>query len=168
MKMDDKLIKLGFCNKAHGIKGGFLFALDSGKDSILKNGFEITIKSESFDKKVKIKSITFGNKTICYLPDVIDRNQVEAMLPFEIFVHRDDFPKLEAGAIYLADLIGYAVVDLENNPVGKVCSFSSNGPQDIIKILTPKSPIELPFVDQFFPEINQETKTITIDAPEFV
>lgn len=164
---EEKLIKLGFCNKAHGIKGGFLFVLESGNDSVLEDGFEIIIDKEGDQHAYKIKNISFGNKIICYLDGVSDRNTVEQMIPFDIYANRIDFPE-EEGEVYLSDLIGFEVVDESGNKVGVVLSFSSNGPQDIIIIQTNKSPLELPFVDQFFPSLDMDKKTITINNPEFL
>lgn len=165
--MANNLIKLGYSNKAHGIKGAFLFVLEAGNDSILDDGFTIYLEKNGDYIKHQIKNIQYGNKVICYLEGIEDRNQVEGLIPFDIYASREDFPE-DDGEIYLSDLIGFDVYDEKGEHFGVVKNFSSNGPQDIISIKTPREYIELPFVDQFFPEIDVENKKIIINAPEFI
>jgi len=170
------LIQLGTSNKPHGIKGGFLFKLFNVEDSVLSKGSLITIFPENTNstidkngKEVEIESIHFGNKTICYLKDVKDRNQVEAMLPFKIFFPRDKFPEPDSDEFYIEDLIGLAVYDLDAYEIGVVDSYTDNGVQTILKIKLKekKEYVELPFVENFFPHLDLEKGRLTMIIPEY-
>jgi 16S rRNA processing protein RimM len=167
------LVELGTCTKPHGIKGGFLFNLD-GPESILKNGKTITIKplkSSSIVKpegeEFKIQSIAFGNKIICYLIGIDDRNVVEAMIPFQILYPRAKFPQLETDEYYINDLIGLAVFDTDGNEVGVIESHYDNGAQLVIKVKTEAEVLEVPFVEVFFPEVDIRNKRVTMLMPEW-
>ena len=94
-KDKSKWMRLGVCRKPHGIKGAFDFHLDNAIDSVLDNGVEIHISpleaksslpAEGMD--IEIADISFGNKVIVYLDEVNDRNVVESMIPFEIYIDR--------------------------------------------------------------------------------
>jgi 16S rRNA processing protein RimM len=169
----ENLIKLGECHKPHGIRGEFSFHLYNTEDSSLsyvKDIFlfpkneksEISKDGESF----KIKKINFTNKVIASLVNVDNRNKVEEMIPFEIFIKREDL-KEEEGEYFLSDLIGVKVVDLDDNEVGVVDSFYDNGVQEIL-VIKGKTPMEIPVVDQFIKEINTKEGFIRIKPVEFI
>lgn len=174
--MSQKFIEMGTCKKPHGIKGGFQFHLYNTEDSSLKKGLTILLvpldKNSSLDSKgelKKIKSISIGNKTICYLEDISDRNIVEQMIPFSIQLDRADFKQLDDGEIYLSDIEGFDVVNQNSEKIGSVKTYYDHGASDILVIhLLSGENVELPFVEAFFPEINIEEKYIVMIQPEVV
>jgi len=173
--MEKKLIELGTCKKPHGIKGGFSFALYNMEESILRDGIVITLlpldKSSSVDpkgQKIAIKSISFGNKVTAYFDGINDRNLVEEMIPFSIWIERDMFPVLDEDEFYIEDLVGLEVFDsASGKKIGKVSSHYDNGMQTIL-VITGDKKIELPLVENFFPVIDIENKRIEINIPQEV
>jgi 16S rRNA processing protein RimM len=172
--MKEELVHLGVANRPHGIKGGVLFKLFNQEESVLKKGSKVTIFPESSKssvdpkgEQIKIENIHFGNKTICYLEDIKDRNIVEKMLPFSIYFPRDEFPIAKSDEVYIDDLIGLTVIDIDGYEIGKIISFSDNGFQVILKVKLEGQTIELPFVENFFPHLNLEAGKITMISPEF-
>jgi 16S rRNA processing protein RimM len=173
--MKDKLIELGTCKKAHGIKGGFSFALYNVEDSVLEKGYKITLfpmdKTSSIDTKgikIAISSISFGNKVTVYLDGINNRNTVEEMIPFSISIEREAFPTLSDDEFYIEDLVGIEVFDHSSgNKVGKVSSYYDNGMQTIL-VITGDKKIELPLIENFFPVIDLETKRIEMNLPQEV
>ena len=174
-KKNKNLIFLGNCTKPHGIKGGFSFFLENNDESVLKNGLEITLfptnPSSSIDKNGEnfvIDKISFGNKTICYLKDINDRNVVESMIPFEIHASRDIFPEPKEGEFYVADLIGLKVLEHgTDREIGKVTKFFDNGMQLVLTIRGDQS-FDIPMVDNFVPELDIEGGKIWVVIPEVV
>ena len=173
MKKD--LIELGKSLKPHGIKGAFQFILHNPQDSALKDKLKIILYplSESSSISIEgeeheIRSIHFGNKTICYLKGIDDRNLTEQMLPFNFYINSEDLPKLDEDEFYLKDLIGLDVLNSEGQKIGTVVRLYDNGAQPVLKINLENESIELPFVEVFFPELNLENKTITMIRPEVI
>lgn len=171
----NELIELGSCSRPFGIKGGFHFFLHNPQESILSDGATITLvpkdTSSSIDEageEFKIKSIQFGNKTMCYLEDITDRNLVEAMIPFYIFYPRDKFPEVEENEFYLTDLVGIEVVNTNGKRVGEVHSSYDNGAQTVLRIKTKSEIIDLPFIDNFFPEVDIPNNKIVMNQPEII
>lgn len=170
----EKLVELGYANKPHGLKGGFLFKLYNTQESVLAKNIEITLFPKESSSSVAqtgelfiIKTIQFGNKTICYLKGIEERNPVEAMLPFSIFYPRDKFPKAAKGEVYIADLVNLKVMDSNGKELGVVHSLYDNGAQTVLKLKLKTGDIELPFVKNFFPEVNLEEGIIIFTPPEF-
>jgi 16S rRNA processing protein RimM len=168
------LVELGTSTRPHGIKGGFLFNLFNNDASVLIKGSVITIfpnsdKSEvpAEGQEIAIDEIHFGNKTICYLKGIRDRNIVEAMIPFKLFYPRDKFPEPDEDELYLQDLVGLKVLDIDGYEIGKVQSYFDNGAQTVLKLKLESEIVELPFVENFFPHVNLEKGTITMISPEY-
>lgn len=174
---NDELIELGICAKPHGIKGGFTFVLNNVEESVLSKGVKISLfpkgRGSSLNENGEdfhIKSIAFGNKVIVYLKEVNDRNLVESMVPFTIKVSRNIFPEAEEGEFYLSDLLDIEVRDAETSEViGKVTDFYDNTAQVILVIKSPgREVVELPFIEQFFPDIDLENGFITVNQPDYI
>jgi len=174
--MDDKkYIELGVCKSPHGIRGGFSFYLHNPDESILKKGSQILLFPLSNDSSVpkdgflyKIKEISFGNKVIVYFENIVERNAVEAMIPFSINIPRKEFPPISENEHYLVDLIGLKVFDFKTKKiVGVIDSFYENGFQLIVVVRGEQS-FELPFIDVFFPIIDPKAERIEMIVPEYL
>jgi 16S rRNA processing protein RimM len=176
MSDKDNFVEMGFCKKPHGIKGEFQFNLHNPENSSLKKGSVIKLtpfdSHSSIDKngtEFKIQKIQFGNKIICLLEDVDNRNLVEAMIPFTIFISRDQFQEPDGDEIFLSDLVGLIVLNTSNEEVGKVENYYDHGAQPVLVIkMNIGDNVELPFVEAFFPEVDIENNTIVMIDPEVV
>ena len=172
--MSAKYIEMGTCKRPHGIKGGFQFHLYNIEDSSIQNKTQLLLKpldnSSSLKKEGEfftVKSITFGNKTICYLNEVVDRSKVEQIVPFAIFLDRIHFSHTSEDEVYLSDLEGIDVLNTESEKIGMVKTFYDHGATAVLVIeLLDGQKTELPFVEAFFPELNMEDEYIVMINPE--
>lgn len=171
---DTDLVHLGFCRKVHGIKGEFQFHLDNAQDSILKNKSKVYLipleGSTLIEGEYLINGIRFGNKVICKLEGVLDRNLAEKYVPFEIKYPRSEFPDVDEDEFYLSDLIGCEVINIDTDQkVGKILKFYFSGAHDIAVIAVEgKANLELPLVDQFFKEIDVENNLVKAFIPDYI
>jgi 16S rRNA processing protein RimM len=174
---DQVLVKMGEAFHPHGIKGEVELRLINlnFEESSLKEGIELQLKPLSEKSTLsqvgewwRISKLRFGNKVICTLEGVKDRTHLESLLPFEFFMKRSDFPELEEGEFYLTDIIDFEVFTHEGNLVGRLEGFDDNGVQTLFNIRqTDGTVMTLPFVEVFFPEVNLEKKSITVNLPEY-
>lgn len=173
---DNKMIKLGHASAPHGIKGEVTFVLENAEDSVLENGVKVLLVPHSAKSKLLkegeffcIQKISFGNKVICFLEGVDSRNKIEEILPFEIYISRDQFPEADEGEYYISDLIGLDVLDHETREkIGVVAKYYDNNAQIVLSVRSQNTYIELPFIDNFFPEVEVEKGFITMVQPEEV
>ena len=120
-------------------------------------------------KDFKIKKISIGNKAIVILEGVSDRNTVEAMVPFDIYFDRKNFPETEDDEYYLNDLLGLEVFDfITKASIGRILDFYENGAQVVLKIKTETEILEILFIDQYVPEVDIEGGRIEVIIPEMV
>ena len=98
---------------------------------------------------------------------VADRTAAEALTGTELFVDRSALgEKVTSGDDFLhADLIGLKVVDGEGHDHGKVFAVMNFGAGDILEVSKHRGhSVAIPFTKAAVPDINFETKVITVDA----
>lgn len=173
MMEEKKKVELGFCHKVHGIKGAFTFTLYNTEDSVLKKGLNLFLTPKNNNSSLskegevfKVDKVSFGNKVICYLSGVADRNRAEEIIPFTIEVERDSFPEASEDEVYLTDLIGFKVINESGDDVGQVTGITTNGVQDILEVKGKAQKLDILFIDQFVLNIDLVKRNITIRTPE--
>lgn len=176
MKNIENLILLGTATRPHGIKGAFVFNLENKENSVLQKGttfFAKPLNGSSIDKAGKeltVKSISFGNKVFAYLDGVDNRNITEEMLPFEIYIDRNELPEIEdEDEFYMADIIGLDVYDIENEKVvGKIIKYFDNGAHIVLNTKVNGKHVDIPFVDQFVKLVNLEENRVECLIPRLM
>lgn len=170
------IVHIGHCTAPHGIRGEFSFVLYNQEDSVLEEGMTITLFPKTAEssvpqdgKEFKIQSIRFGNKVITVLEGVDNRNIVEAMIPFDIYLDRNVFPELEDGEFYINDLLGLEVFNFyTKEKIGRVMDFYDNGAQVVLKIKTEKNIFDVLFIENFVPVVDLNLERIEIIPPIMV
>lgn len=166
--MQDRYIYLGYCSSPHGLKGAMTLVLENEESSTLVAGIRVFTKKNNQFTAYKLKDIQIGHKVMASFEGISDRTQLEQLLPFEIWIDRDDLPEPAHDEFYLNDLVGAKVLDQNSKEVGRVLRFYSNGAQDVVVIRTEKEELELPLIENFFPEINVEEHYLVMIAPEVI
>jgi len=169
-------VHIGHCTAPHGIRGEFSFVLYNPEDSVLHDGAVVTLTPRATTssvpqdgKEYTISKIKFGNKTIVTLEGVNDRNVVEAMVPFDIYFARENFPETDPDEYYLNDLLGLEVIDfITKKPVGRVVDFYDNGVQVVLKIKTEKEYIDILFIEQYIPVVDLEAGKMEVIVPVII
>ena len=168
----DNLIKIGYCSSAHGIKGAANFKNLHVLGAELFRGDKLhlfpTNEKSNLDKNGKVfnlKKINYGHKIMIELDGINNRNELEEILPFEVKIER---PVMEEGEFLIEDLLGFDVLSLKDNKkVGEVTGHYDNGMQQVLEIKG-DTEMDLPFIENFFPEVNLNEKKIIMVVPEII
>lgn len=150
---------------AHGLRGEVrLQVFTEDPDAVLSYG-ELT--SEDGTKKFRVASLRPAKgHFVAKLEGVNDRNASELLTNIELFVSRDQLPKIEDdGEFYHADLIGLRVEDRSGKSYGVIVAVRNYGASDLIEVAEPpkKSGTLIPFLDQFVPEVDVEAGRVIIE-----
>lgn len=174
-KLDNKLIELGSCMRPHGIAGAFSAHFFNSEGSALEKGLKLTLfpksQASSIDSRGEsftVKSVRFGNKAIISFEEVTDRNRAEEIIPFKIFISRDQLPEPEDDEFYIEDLIGMKVLSQSGEEIGVLENYFDNGAQLVVTIKKARGKVEVPFVESFFPECDFENRVLTFIEPEII
>jgi 16S rRNA processing protein RimM len=169
-------IHIGHCVSPHGIRGEFSFVIYNNESQSIKDNSQIFLKAISPASSIKddffkvtVASIRYGNKIIVSLKGISTRNEVESMIPFNIYCPRSDLPLLLDNEFYLHDLLGCKVINFVTKAdIGTVVSFYENGEQLILQISNVDLKLEILFIKHFVPVVDVENKIIEIVLPEIV
>jgi 16S rRNA processing protein RimM len=103
---------------------------------------------------------------IVRLKDWRDRNQAELWRKSSVYVPEDLLAAEEGEPIYLKQVLGFTVIDLEGRALGAIRGFASNGSQDLLRVYPPNGGEALiPFVDAFIRHIDFDKQELTMDLP---
>ena len=108
-----------------------------------------------------------GDVVVALAQEVPDRNAAEAMRGARVFIGRASFPTPQPDEFYWVDLIGLAVFNRENEPLGEVVGLIDTGPQTVLVLAYEHEgrPAErmIPFVSAYVDNVDLPGKRITVD-----
>ena len=101
------------------------------------------------------------------LPEVVDRDQAEALAGAEIWVPRSRLPAPKPGEYYWVDLEGLRVVNREGVLLGTVSHLFETAANDVIVVAGDRERL-VPFLDDYVLGVDFEAGQVTVDwDPEF-
>ena len=110
---------------------------------------------------------THSDTVVATAHGVNDRSAAEALRGARIFVSRASFPAAAADEYYWVDLIGLAVVNRQNEPMGSVKELLSTGPQTVLVL---EYELEgkvcermIPFVAAYIDDVDLPARRICVD-----
>ena len=101
------------------------------------------------------------------LPEVVDRDQAEALAGAEIWVPRSRLPAPKPGEYYWVDLEGLRVVNREGVRLGTVSHLFETAANDVIVVAGDRERL-VPFLDDFVLGVDFDARQVTVDwDPDF-
>jgi len=125
--------------------------------------------AEAFPPCLKIaESREHGEWVVARTLDVVDRSGAEALRGARVFVSRASFPTAGVDEFYWIDLMGLAVVNRQDEPLGLVVGLIDTGAHSVLRVLPEGAQGEaaerlIPFVAQYIDEVSLEQRRIRVD-----
>ena len=165
--MEMKLV--GKVKDAHGLRGELYSLGVCGDISWLKKMTNFELRSAKTGEAVvhtaeKVKPFKQG--FIIKSPTLNDRNAAEAVKGQEFYIASEIFVSKPGETIYLNEILNFAVKNVEQETIGTIMGFSSNGAQDLLVVNTAKGNAEIPFVEAFIKKIDFKHNVVVMDLPE--
>lgn len=155
--MNKNYLECGKIINTHGIKGAM--KVESWCDSpyVLAELERVFLeKNGSFKEYEVIDSSVFKRFVILELDGILTIEEAEKLKNRVIYLAREDL-ELEEGEIFIADLIGLPVIDVDSGvEYGKISDVMNTGASDIYVINTPNGEAMMPAVKEFVKEIDLE------------
>jgi len=109
-----------------------------------------------------------GDGIVARVHDIDDRDAAEALRGARVFVSRASFPTAGEGEYYWVDLIGLAVVNREQQPLGTVVGLMDTGAHSVLRVLPEGGQGEaaerlIPFVDAYVDDVDLQARRIRVD-----
>ena len=159
------IIFYGKITGIHGLKGeveiAFVDKSYFASLPILSKNIPITINNNTFTVlNVKKKNKAF----VLSLKDINTIEQAKELIGLDIFVDSSILPQLDDDTFYEAELIGYKIIDTDNNIYGEIVDVYSLPSNYVfeIKLTENNEIVSIPFVHAYFGKSDKENKTIQI------
>jgi 16S rRNA processing protein RimM len=153
------MLLVGRVMGAHGIRGGLRVVGSEQLGELAR----IFLRGRAYT----VTRVRKGPKEFFIeLAEVLTRNDAEALRGAEVEAERSDLPALASDEVYVADLVGCAVVDGSDKRLGVVKETRFTGAQELLLVETDAGSILVPFVEPIVVAVDLERKRIVCDLPE--
>ena len=159
-------IPVGYVRRAHGIRGDVVVrGLISDAPERLVTGSTIT--TESGDVYAVTAHRSHKGDVVLHLDGVDDRNAAEDLIGTRFVISSDERRTLDEGEWWAEDLVGCTVVGVDGATIGDVTDVIVGAAQDRLVVTTPDGRVgQVPFVDALVPDVDTDTRSVTVDLPE--
>jgi 16S rRNA processing protein RimM len=96
------------------------------------------------------------------LQGVDDRDAAELLRGIDVAVTREDLGETESGEFYWVDLVGLAVVNLQDEALGQVEELVRTGGADVLVVRGERERL-IPFVADYVKSVDRKAGRITVD-----
>ncbi len=166
--MIPKVIKFGKIIKAHGVDGEILIEINQQFEDIdiQPNFLFIDIDGGLVPFQVVTQRFKNYKETLVYLDTINSEPQATQLNNSYVFVNVDEIDEKTLETTIIHDLDNFEVFDLNHGFIGKVVSIIEINNNPLLEVIYDNKEILIPYHQEIIIEIDENKKSIKIDAPE--
>ena len=136
-KRMEQLLKVGAITSTHGIKGEVKVFPTTDDVKRFQKRTELILDTGKEKKTLEIEGVKFFKQFVILKFKGYDSiNEIECYKGKELYVTRENAVALEKDEYFIADLIGMAVMDEEENLIGRLTDVIETGANDVYCVET--------------------------------
>jgi 16S rRNA processing protein RimM len=148
----------------HGVKGWVKVASFTSTPDALARYPRWWIGARGEWEEVEVAETAMHDTVLAArLAGCTDRDAAGRLRGREVAVPREALPEPAPGEYYWADLIGYDVLTVKGEPLGKVTGLFSTGPHDVMRVGEGNEERLLPFVETVVRRVDVAARRIEVD-----
>ncbi|MGF1649057.1 MAG: ribosome maturation factor RimM [Hyphomicrobiaceae bacterium] len=158
-------VLLGRITKPHGVRGEVLVLSFCAEPEHIASYGPLTDNTGTRTFELVVRGST-AKGLIARIAGVDDRNAAEMLRGVELYLERTSLPAPEPDEVYLADLVGMAVVNTDGAELGTVVAVANFGGGDLIEVLSPGKQHRtefLPLARPFLVEIDESARIVRLE-----
>jgi 16S rRNA processing protein RimM len=165
--MEHEKILIGKFGAPHGIKGAIsIHSWTDPPDKIFSYHLWYICQDDTW-KTLKTSLSSRGKKLIATLEKVQDRDTAQTYTNTDIYIDKNQLPKLSSGQYYWSELAGLKVMTSCKSNLGKVAYVFNTGANDILAVQGERERL-LPFISDTIVNVDMLNKTILVNwDPDF-
>ena len=159
-----KYIQLGQVVKPHGLWGEVKIILFNPSSRTLQPHLSARLEYEGGKKRnVRIRSVRYTLKFATVQFEEFETiNDVKPIIGYMLSVERSMFPAVSDSDYYIADLIGYLMIDESGKYIGIVKDILTFPANEMLVADVQEKEIMIPMVDEFIRLIDFEKHRVTV------
>lgn len=159
---------VGFIKSAHGIRGELFLGLFAGSADWDSEKLSLCLPGTSELRDFLLTQLKPHKEgAIIRLQGIDDRNAAELLRKSQVYIPEDVLQAEPGDQIFLAEIQDFRLLDKDGAELGVIAGFSSNGPQDLLRVRVSGTDREalVPFVDDFIVDIDFDKEQVRMDLP---
>jgi 16S rRNA processing protein RimM len=161
---------VGRVRKPHGLKGEVaIFPLTDTPDEVFTVGRELRLLNLGGSEVGTVTlaaARSFHREWLLRFAGYGDRTAVEGLRQHFLAADRAELSPLEEGEVYERELVGFAVRDEDDTPLGIVSEVYELPTGLAIEVQGPKREFLLPFRSEFVLETDREGRRLVVAVPD--
>ena len=160
---NDKKLLVGKINGFFGLQGWVkVFSYTSPRSNIL-NYSPWSIKFEDIFQEIDVIKGREQSKTIvAHIKGIDNREDSQKFIGKDVYIDKDKLPELKEGKYYWHELIGFKVINKNQENLGVVDYFVETGANDVL-VVRGKKEHWIPYIEPFLISIDAQNKEILVD-----
>lgn len=154
-------LEIGFVARPHGVRGELRVVTHDPESETLLDVESVRVGSVDYEVE---QARPVQGAFLLRLAGIDDRNRAELLRGQGVSVDREQIP-IDEGQVFLADLVGCAVVLEDGRPYGTIAAVET-GPQDRLVIHDGEIERLLPLVPEFVIDVDLEQGRVVVAPPE--
>ncbi|HNQ12323.1 MAG TPA: ribosome maturation factor RimM [Bacteroidia bacterium] len=156
--------------KTHGLKGQLLIVIDADNLSHYENLGSVLIQKKNgqlVDFHIEEISIKSNGNAYLKLESLHSIDEAQEFCGCKLYLPIDELPSLEEGKVFFHDLVGSTIINVtDGKEIGTVESISDMPGQTMLNVRINGRSVLIPYVPEFFPEVDIERKLLKCNLPE--
>ncbi len=160
---NNKKLLIGKINGFFGLQGWVkVFSYANPRTNIL-NYSPWSIKVDGNFQSIDITSGREQSKTIvAHIKGVDNREDSQKFIGQDIYINKEQLPELTQGEYYWHELIGFDVINKDEERLGTVDYFVETGANDVL-VVKGKKEYWIPYIEPFLVSIDSKNNKIQVD-----
>ena len=162
-QLNDKKLLVGKINGFFGLQGWVkVFSFTSPRSNIL-NYSPWSIKFEDIFQEIDVIKGREQSKTIvAHIKGIDNREDSQKFIGKDVYIDKEQLPELKEGEYYWHELIGFKVINKNQENLGVVNYFVETGANDVL-VVRGKKEHWIPYIEPFLLSIDSQNKEILVD-----
>ena len=160
---NDKKLLVGKINGFFGLQGWVkVFSYTNPRTNIL-NYSPWSIKVDGSFQSIDISNGREQSKTIvAHIKGIDNREDSQKFIGQDIYINKEQLPELTQGEYYWHELIGFDVINKDEERLGTVDYFVETGANDVL-VVKGKKEYWIPYIEPFLVSIDSKNNKILVD-----
>ena len=160
---NNKKLLVGKINGFFGLQGWVkVFSYTNPRTNVL-NYSPWSIKVDGNFQSIDITSGREKSKTIvAHIKGIDNREDSQKFIGQDIYINKEQLPELTQGEYYWHELIGFDVINKDEERLGTVDYFVETGANDVL-VVKGKKEYWIPYIEPFLVSIDSKNNKILVD-----
>ena len=162
-QLNDKKLLVGKINGFFGLQGWVkVFSYTNPRSNILNYSTWSIMFDDTFQAIDIIKGREQSKTIVAHLRGIDNREDSQKFIGKDVYIDKELLPELKEGEYYWHELIGFKVINKNQENLGVVDYFVETGANDVL-VVRGKKEHWIPYIEPFLISIDSQNKEILVE-----